>query len=172
MKHLLKIAAYFFLISFIVSCSNPESKLSKYGNTLEAIIKTDEGVFRGIHLGMSPDSLKLKELEGLIEASDDYFYYEFKIDSSSYSIAYSFDEKKLSEIQVDIFLKTEEQAADVFNKFKDYFTEKYGAGENENEFFVWITPSGIKGNIKIALADESSDYNYGKLTLSFYNAEY
>lgn len=175
MKPLPKIALFFSLCSFIISCGtlSQKSELSEYGNVLEAIIKKKQGTFRGINLGISLDSLKLNETEGLNDASDDYLYYEFKIDSStSYSVAYSFDEKKLNEIQVDIFLTTEEQASIVYTHFKDFFTKKYGTGENDNGFLSWSTSIESGGNVKIALADESSDYNYGKLTLSFYNAEY
>ena len=156
----------------IKSDEHPFRGMPESGTIIEKIMKSDSGIFRGTELCMSLEKVKSKETIPPSEEDSLYLYYEVALDSAnSLTVAYDFDEKGLKEIQADIFLKNENQFNDLLKKFKIYFHNKYGEGENANGFWVW-TIKEKQRNIQIALSDESTDYQYSKLSLSVYNADY
>ena len=171
---LFKKAICFFIPLLFFSCHGGDKyKLAAYGEHLEKIVKTEEGIFRGLYLGMALKNVKEKETIGLSDEDSSYLYYEIPLDSSnSFTLAYDFDEKGLKEIQSDVFMKNEDQFNELLNKFKMYFDDKYGKAENANGFWVWAKKAEKEDNIKITLTDESSDFQYNKLSLNVYNADY
>ena len=162
-----------FLLLFLFSCWKEKSDLSTYGETFEKVMKSEEGIFRGINLGTPLDSVKLSEVVPAGEEDSTYLYYELALDSvNSINLAYDFESTGLTEIQADILIKEEALFNDMLSKFKLYFTKKYGEAESSNGFITWTSKTEKHGNIKIALSDESTDPEYNKLSLSFYNADY
>ena len=169
MEKLLKVISCFLFFLLIASCHNQNTGDSKQTDLFHQITKSDSGLFRKIELGMTKSEVKQKESATPKEEEEDYLYYEFPTDSNNlYSIAYSFDSTGLTEIQTDIFVGAEEEASNMFNRFKAYYEHKYGQSENETDLLVWTTRSAKYTNIKVSLNDESADYNSGKLSLSFY----
>ncbi len=158
------------LIICISSCTKTKSKLDAYGPVFSAVILNDVGVFRGFNLGDSLNYVQKNELSQPVESDNNYLYYENKIDSSenslsnigSYNITYNFDDKGLSEIQSDIFIKDGNKEEEVFNKFKTYFDEHYGTSENHMGFSVWTVKSSKYNDVRISLSDESSDFSVDK----------
>jgi len=154
------------------SCT--KSPLEEYGETFEEVMKSDTGLFRGTSLGISRKEIKGIEVSGLKEEDTnegiDFLFYEFVVDSSiSYNVAYYFENNRLNNIEADIYLLNEPEAAELFNSFKRYFEKKYGKAETDGDFFLWIAKSK-SGKARIALADESPSYKRGKLTLVIHNA--
>ena len=138
-------------------------------------MKSDTGLFRGITLGISKEKIKTLETAGLKEEDSndgiDFLFYELTVDSStSYTVAYYCENNKLNNIEADIYLLNEPQAAEMFEALKSYFEKKYGKPETDGDFFLWI--ANLKsGKARIALADESPTYKRGKLTLVIHNAK-
>lgn len=165
----------FLLLAFLLfSCERAEkSDFSAYGENMEKIMRTSQGIFRGLSLGMDLKNVKSIEKTGLIEEDSGYLYYEIPLDrNSSFNLSYDFDEKGLKEIQSDVFLKDEIQFNDLLNNIRMYFDNKYGKAEIDNGFWVWAKKTEKEGNIKITLTDESDDFQFNKLSLAVYNADY
>lgn len=164
-----------FLLLLTTSCNNsPKSKLAEYGPVLEKIVRSDMGAFRGFNLGDKPDSVKHHETAQPVEADDGYLYYEYKIDDTtgSYNISYTFDEKGLNEIQSDMFITNSSNTDKIFNAFKTYFDDHYGASELDMGYNVWTVKSQKFGDVKINLSDESTsfttDHAPGKVSIWIY----
>lgn len=139
-------------------------------------MKSDSGVFRGFTLGASKEEIKSIETKGLKEEESndgvDYLFYELNIDSTtSYTVAYYCPGNKLNNIETDIYLLNEPQAAQLFESFKSYFEKKYGKPTIDGDFYLWLAENK-NGKTRIALADESPTYKRGKLTLVIHDADY
>ena len=154
----------FLIVPIIVfSCSQPKSKIAKYGVEFESIIKSESGVFRGFSLGDKLDSVKVKEQNKPIEEDSSYLYYEVKLDSAgSFNITYNFDDNGLNEIQSDIYISSPNKADEVFGKFKSYFDEHYGESQSRQGYSVWTVKSEKYGVVRINLSDESSNFTVDK----------
>lgn len=158
----------FFLpafLLFIFSCGN-HSGISDYGGTFQKIIKSDGGIFRGLLLEDDYKKIQGSENGALLEQDSSYLFYEYKLDSSdTYTIEYQFENKKLSDIRLDAYVKNSGEWKVLFENLKEYFNSKYGNCEKEKDSFVWRTDGG---NISIFLTDESTDYEEGILSLEIY----
>ena len=161
------------LIMIVFSCSPPASKMAKYGPVFENVMLTETGVFRGLSLGASFDSVQLKEQVKPIETDSGYLYYEMKLDTTgSFNIIYNFDDNELNEIQSDILINNAANTEEVFAKFKMYFDEHYGESQNHQGFTVWTVKSDKLGLVRINLSVESSNFASenapGKISLWIY----
>ena len=164
---------YTLLIFAIFSCTPPKSKLETYGPVFENVMRTDEGVFRGFSLGDSFDSIQSRETNKPVEIDSNFLYYEYKLTTTgSFNITYNFDERGLNEIQSDIFITNSADAEKIFNTFKSYFDQHYGANQSQMGISAWSVKSEKFGDVKINLSDESnnfiSDKAPGKITLWIY----
>lgn len=168
-------------ITFIVlligfsACINPKqkSKLAIYGSIFENVMRNDTGAFRGFSLGDKIDSVQAKEPGKPVETDNGYLYYEYKLDSAnSFNITYTFDDMGLAEIQSDIFIHNPENTDVVFNHFKTYFDQHYGASESHQGYTVWTIKSEKYDVVRINLSNESSDFSVdkapGKISLWIY----
>ncbi len=173
-NQLQKITILCLLWGFLVfSCTPSKSKLTEYGAVFEDVMISDVGVFRGYSLGDSLGFIQTKETAKPVEADTDYLYYEYKLNSEgSFNIAYNFDERGLNEIHSDIFINNADNADEIFNKFKTYFDEHYGASQTQMGFTVWSVKSEKYGEVKINLSNESANFTVdkapGKISLWIY----
>ena len=157
--------ALFPFLLFFLSCDY-HSRTADYGETFQKIIKPDDGIFRGVLLGDLFEKIRSSENGTLLEQDSSYLFYEYKLDSSdTYTVEYQFENKKLSEIRLDVYIKDVRNWKILFENLKEYFNEKYGNCTSENESFIWRTNAG---SIQIVLTDESADYDEGILSLEFF----
>jgi hypothetical protein len=160
------------LVLIVFSCKSPKSKLAEYGPVFENVMRSDVGVFRGFSLGDRSDSIQKKETGKPIEVDSGYLYYEYKLSTGSFNITYNFDERGLNEIQSDIFITNADDADKIFNTFKTYFDQHYGANQNQMGFSAWSVKSEKFGDVKINLSDESANFSAdkapGKISLWIY----
>jgi len=175
LSHIKKHFHYFIpaFIWILAGCGSTPSPLSEYGPALENIMKSETGVFRGLSLGSRIDSVLKKESGKANEADENYLYYEYSLDTiGSYNVAYTFDEKGLSEIQSDIYINNQANTDNIFNSFKNYFDEHYGPSAMDKGYTVWSVKSDLYGEVKITLNNESSDFSIpnspGKVSLLIY----
>ena len=68
----------------------------------------------------------------------------------------------------DIFPGSNKNAAALFADFKSLLDARYGASVFRNYEYIWDIDKQDKSKGKFSLADESSDYGYGKVTLWIY----
>lgn len=169
------LTAFIVLLIGFGSCTGPKSKskLVGYGKVFESVMRNDTGAFRGFSLGDKLDQVQSKEPGKPAETDANYLYYEYKLDSAnSFNITYTFDDMGLTEIQSDIFINNSENTDVVFNHFKTYFDEHYGASESHQGYTVWTIKSEKYDVVRINLSDESSDFSVdkapGKISLWIY----
>ncbi len=162
-----------FVVLVVFSCKQPKSELAEYGPVFESVMLSDMGAFRGFSLGDSLGTIRAKETGQPVEMANDYLYYEYKLNTAgSFNIAYNFDERGLSEVHSDVFINNQDEAEDVFNKFKTYFDQHYGSSQTEMGFTVWSVKSEKYDDVKINLSDESADFTTdnapGKISIWIY----
>ncbi|HVA98448.1 MAG TPA: hypothetical protein VNG53_06100 [Bacteroidia bacterium] len=149
-----------------------------YGKYFSMFMKSNQGLFRGLDFGMSPENVVKSEQIEPDENDKDYLFYTIPFDTLAadsnnyFTISYSFDERGMNEIKAEVFLNTDQDAEQLINKITSYYNQKYQKATNEDETSIWTLHDPNYGKIKIALADESAEYGYGKITLSFYNGDY
>jgi hypothetical protein len=111
-RSLLKITLSFLILLLInFSCKEPKKDEAKanprvfpgYHVLLDEIIRSREGVFRGVDLNAKSDAIKKVESDPPTEISPGHLYFEYAADSlTNYSIDYTFNEDSLEEIAVQI----------------------------------------------------------------------
>jgi hypothetical protein len=174
-RSLLRCSLFCLLLAGCTSQPETDKKLiSTFPGTIAKIVDNDEGLLHGISLGMPVEEVKKKSLPGdsLSSASDNYLFYEAMLDSlAEYTYECEFDEKGLRALTLMIYRKGETQADALFADFKNYFTKKYGQPEDMGFGYIWNAPAG-KRPARITLKDESTEYLYGVISVSFYDSAF
>lgn len=175
----MRLASPFLIIILLLAACSAEPAADKkiiagFSGTVVQIIDNDEGLLHGITLGMTEAEVKKKALPGdsLSSTSASYLLYEEKLDSSfEYTYECEFDAKGLSALTLMVYRKGETQADALFADFKNYFTKKYGQPEDVGFGYIWNAPAG-KRPARITLKDESEEYLYGVISVSFYDSAF
>ena len=161
----------FFIFIVVAFCSCDQSKpLSDYGKKFTEIIKTQDGIFRGIELGKNKKEVQEKEKPAKPKDEDDgYLYYEFPGDTGElYTVEYNFDERGLNEVRLDAYFIIPADARSLYENFKSYYKEKYGDTEEFYGFAAWAFKTKDGKKIQLELTDESAEYRQGKFSLVLY----
>jgi hypothetical protein len=156
-----------FLFSFFLFSCGGEKPLADYGKNFAEIMKTSEGMFRGIEPGRSKKEILEKEKPAKPKDEDDnYLYYEFPHDTGElYTIEYNFDERGLEEVRLDAYYIDAAEAHTLFLSCRDYYTGKYGETEKFEGFAAWAFKDPAGRTIQLELNDESAEYRQGKFSL-------
>lgn len=162
---------------YLASCSSePEpdtSLVGQFKGILPALVQNDSNLFHGIALGMKKEDVKKFALTGdsLGMEEADYLQYEGRLGpDQEYIYDCMFDDKGLTDLTIDIFLKKEKNAHVLFTDFRNYFTKKYGAPTDSIMVWSWEVKSGTRPAI-IDLVEEE-DWGYGKLQISMYDRNF
>jgi hypothetical protein len=151
---------------------------------IKLLLGNGNNLFRTVNLGADFKSVLASEKKLPDENDTDDISFTLPIDTlrpdsvnepfdsvNYYKITYYFYKNKLNEIDEDIFLENDSAAATLFNRFTDYFTDKYGDYASQNDSRVWrISKKGAKE--WVSLSDQSEEYDGGKLTIVLYGEEY
>jgi hypothetical protein len=167
----------------IISCKRQKNeKVTPTQISLVQLLVGDgTNQFRHISLGMDTKSVISTEKKAPDEKDSNYIFYSLPMDTlypdsvnesvdtlNYFTVAYSFDQQKLSEIDEDVYVATDSSAAAVKSRLVDYFTTKYGDGTLDKDNIIWKIKK-INGKMaKVSLSDESEEYDYGKLSLVYY----
>ncbi len=116
------------------------ASLENHSSTLQAILKTDAGMVRGLSIGDEMNSIV--ESAPLSETQPDngksYTEYFDDTDLNFADILYVNDsENKIGAISVDIFIEKQVAVDSLMNEFKGYFDKKYGQGKGISKMTVW-----------------------------------
>jgi len=163
----IKYVAYISVFLILFSCTEGNSTY------FDSILKSEEGVFRGIEIGNTIEEVKsIENREFLIDNMSEYLYYDYKMDmGNSYTISYDFSENSLYEVQVSIYFDVIDDANKIFDEFTAHFTKKYGTCKIAADGYTsWRTKSRLTGNgVEIAMINDSQEYGYISILISDLN---
>lgn len=142
----------------VVTATVPKERIFKgFHPLLDLIIRSQEGVFRGLDLNAS--SARIKELEGMAptESSDGHLYYEFQADSTTnFSVDYTMNNDSLEEINIQINTNDLDLSSYLFCDLKDYYANKLPNPTEDKGFVVYNCFEGQRKPFVVSLSDNSS----------------
>lgn len=139
-----------------------------YHQLLDEIIRSKQGVFRGIDLNSQAAEIKQVESVTPTEESPDHLYFEYLADSlTNYSIDYAFDNDSLAEINVQINSSDLELTSYIFCDLKDYYANKLPNPTEDKGYVVYNCFEGQRKPFVVSLSDNSSPTK-GTITMVIY----
>ncbi|MEY4540299.1 MAG: hypothetical protein RLZZ306_2056 [Bacteroidota bacterium] len=128
-----------------VDSTSQVNNLDSYSSTLNAILKTNAGMIRGLSIG--------DEMSAIVESAPlsenqpgngkSYTEYFDDTDLNFADVLYINDsENKISAISVDIFIEKQVAVDSLMSEFKGYFDKKYGQGKGISKMTVWKLAGG------------------------------
>lgn len=157
-----------FLVVFIfviASCTEQvkQEKIEKqrifpgYHVLLDEIVRSKQGLFRGIDLNIKSDSIQKIEGTTPTEVSNGHMYFEYKADSlTNYSIDYTLSNDSLEEISVQINTNDLELGSYLFCDLKDYYANKLPNPTEDKGYVVYNCFAGQRKPFVVSLSDNSS----------------
>ena len=165
----------FIALSFSACQENPKAVEEKkprifpeYSEALDEIIRSKEGVIRGIDLNSKADVITKSETKPPSEVAHDYLYFEYAIDSiTNYSVAYNLQKDSLDEVEVQINCNDLDLSARLFTDLKTYYEKKLPNPTEDKGFVVYNCFEGQRKPFVVSLTDNSSP-NKGIINLLIY----
>jgi hypothetical protein len=159
------ILSLFFIAVISFSCNNEKKEEIKakprvfngYHVLLDEIIRSKDGVFRGLNLNSNAKAIKKAETDAPTETSPGHLYFEYKADSlTNYSIDYTLENDSLEEINVQINSDDLELASYLFCDLKDYYANKLPNPTEDKGYVVYNCFEGQRKPFVVSLSDNSS----------------
>ncbi|MCD6018711.1 MAG: hypothetical protein K0S53_1832 [Bacteroidetes bacterium] len=140
----------------------------EYSEALDEIIRSKEGVIRGIDLNSPASVITKTETKQPSEVDHDYLYFEYAIDSiTSYSVAYNLKNDSLDEVDVEINCNDVDLSARLFTDLKTYYEKKLPNPTEDKGFVVYNCFEGQRKPFVVSLTDNSTP-NKGIINLVIY----
>ncbi len=134
-----------------ISADTAESNVAfiSYSPKLQRIIKSEEGVIRGIDFGDALEEVITKEDTMPLEDSTNYVSFTVALDDKEDEITdvlYFFDKnKRINGFRVDVYLDDKRSVDSLYREFNQYFTHRYGSPvSKEAKNIAWNTANNIK----------------------------
>lgn len=129
----------------------------EYSEVLDEIIRSKEGVIRGIDLNSAASVITKTETKQPSEVDHDYLYFEYAIDSvTSYSVAYNLKNDSLDEVDVQINCTDLDLSSRLFNDLKTYYEKKLPNPTEDKGFVVYNCFEGQRKPFVVSLTDNST----------------
>lgn len=160
-----------FFLLLLAGCSSPEPVEVEGFNLLKFLVGKEAGHFRGSNIGESMKEVEKREAQTPAKLNEKELKYVIKIpekDSAYMEVFYQFDQYGLFEIQADVYLFDQELTGQLFAEFRTHFDKLYGKSTMDSGYTSWKTLSKRKYEINISLIDESEDYGYSLLSITFH----
>lgn len=144
---------------------------AKKFSAAEWLAKDSIGIFRGAEFGDETGTIRQMENDSfLVFSSPNLLQYEYTLpDERRYKLDYTFKKDRLSSLNFDIFLATEDEAETLMQEFTALFKKRFGEEVTEMGVTVWPIPTGgMYQEAYLELRDESAEFGYGKLNLTAY----
>jgi hypothetical protein len=126
----------------------------QYHYILDSVLHTSEGIINGLELGQSEKLIPVYQLKNAAEKDKDHVTFEQQVDSlTRYSVNYSLENDTISEIEVLITSKSQDEGDRILSDLKNYYTAKYTAPLMDKGYFVFNCFDHRKKNFKITLTD-------------------
>lgn len=130
---------------------------SGYHILMDEIIRSKEGVFRGLDLNSKSEMIKVTETKTPTETSAGHLYFEYQVDSlTSYSIDYTLTKDSLEEISLQINTDDLELSSYLFCDLKDYYANKLPNPTEDKGYVVYNCFEGQRKPFVVSLSDNSS----------------
>ena len=135
---------------------------------LDEIIKTKDGVFRGLNLNSKAEDIKKVEKIPCVDKDGGHLYFEYSCDSiTNYSIEYILNNDSLEEISVQINSNDQELISYLFCDFKDYYANKLPNPTEDQGYVVYNCFEGQRKPFVVSLSDNSSP-TQGRINMVIY----
>jgi hypothetical protein len=140
----------------------------EYHEALDEIIRSKEGVIRGVDLNSKASLITKTETKQPSEVDHDYLYFEYTIDSViNYSVTYNLQKDSLDEVEVQINCSDLDVCTRLFNDLKTYYEKKLPNPTEDKGFVVYNCFEGERKPFVVSLTDNSSP-NSGIINLVIY----
>ncbi len=175
----MKIKTYIFAIAltiFAISCKQNSETVKEekarifpgFHELMDEIVRSREGVFRGLDLNSKAEVIKKFETAVPTETSQGHIYFEYKPDSiTNYSIDYALANDSLQEINVQINCDDLELTSYLFCDLKDYYENKLPNPTEDKGYVVYNCFEGQRKPFVVSLSDNSTP-SKGILNLVIY----
>lgn len=161
--------SFYYFLAFItliaVACKDtPEVVEQKkprifpeYHVELDEIIRSKEGVIRGVDLNSKATEITTTETSQPSDVDEDYLYFEYKIDSvTNYSVTYNLNKDSLDEVEVQINCSDLDLSSKLFNDLKTYYEKKLPNPTEDKGFVVYNCFEGQRKPFVVSLTDNST----------------
>lgn len=162
------------LIMMFSACTTISSEKEKerpflgYHVLLDSIIRTKQGLFRGLELNARSEEILAVEGRKPNKMEQGHLFYDYQIDSiTNYNIDYTINNDSLEEISLQINCKDLDLCAYLFCDFKDYYGYRIPNPREDKGYVVYNCVEGERRPFVISLSDNSSP-NQGILNLIIY----
>jgi hypothetical protein len=126
----------------------PKAALAHYGTRLQQIVKSDDGILRGIDFGDDVDKVKSIENAEPLEDSTDHVGYTVQLgDYEDLDVRYHLNkDQRVWGFTLDIYLNEKSSVDSLFNDFKTYFTDRFGPSsfDNHTNMVAWNLSDSLK----------------------------
>jgi hypothetical protein len=175
MRNIVHYSLLFIALGFFSCQENPKVVEQKkprifpeYSEVLDEIIRSKEGVIRGIDLNSKAVLITKTETKPPSEVAHDYLYFEYTIDSvTNYSVAYNLQKDSLDEVEVQINCNDLDLSTRLFTDLKTYYEKKLPNPTEDKGFVVYNCFEGQRKPFVVSLTDNSSP-NKGIINLLIY----
>ncbi len=175
MRKIICYSLLFIALGFFSCQENPKTVEQKkprifpeYSEALDEIIRSKEGVIRGIDLNSKALLITKTETKEPSEVAHDYLYFEYTIDSiTNYSVAYNLQKDSLDEVEVQINCNDLDLSSRLFTDLKTYYEKKLPNPTEDKGFVVYNCFEGQRKPFVVSLTDNSSP-NKGIINLLIY----
>jgi len=139
-----------------------------YHPLLDEIIKTKNGVFRGLNLNNKAEDIKKVETAAPVESTPGHLFFEYKVDSvTNYSIDYTLENDSLEEINLQINSNDLELTSYLFCDFKDYYANILPNPKEDKGYVVYNCFEGQRKPFVVSLSDNSTPTK-GRINMVIY----
>jgi hypothetical protein len=160
--------AIFSLLFLLATFSSCRSKLDQYGEVFQTVMKSDDGVFRGININDRKSQVEAIEEKAPDAFTENMLLYELSInETASLTIRYGFENNQLYEIGAEADFAVQEDGLSLINAFKQFYATKFGGSQSGAGFITWV--GKVDGqSIRIEMTDEAELSSFGGWSLSIY----
>jgi hypothetical protein len=107
----------------------PPAALAQYSPKFQKIVRTPDGVVRGVSVGDKLDEVKEQERSAPSEDSTDYVMFNVELGNDEMTDVfyyYSPGNNTVRNIKLDVYLNDAQSVDSLMQEFNRYFTDKYG----------------------------------------------
>lgn len=151
--------------SILLSCNKDvdqkkevkERLFPEYDVALDDIIKSKNGIIRGLELNTVIDSIIAHEGKEAVEKDSASLYYEYKInDNLNYSLTYVLQGDSLEEVNVQINSDDIDLSSKIFTDLKTFYEKKLPNPTEDKGYVVYNCFEGQRKPYVVSLTDNSS----------------
>ena len=163
MRKTLYILIFLFTLC-LVSCKDDVKVVAQkprifpeYNVALDEIIRSKDGVIRGVDLNSQALIITKAETKQPAEVDLEFLYFEYDIDSiTNYSVTYNLKNDSLDEVEVQINCKDLDLSSTLFNDLKTYYEKKLPNPTEDKGYVVYNCFEGQRKPFVVSLTDNST----------------